>query len=249
MDSVSKRLHRLHVNKTLPDSSTQTSDFAIELQQRQKKYVWIQTMRKENEEKADYKRYSLEYILRRRYDGNEESCVWERDMLKKAMQAEADKGKSSYNFVISGPHHEKTWKTVKEHDLFGRAANFLLQHVFFTQEMRIRCINNFTNTDNTDIFMEISWNVFDESALISDEIIWPSSDSKTDLQVMELSHPSSNQSSFACTEPLVPELWPPPAFSHLEVKEPLETFLPITSTPKKESWKRYSIHLETDNEF
>lgn len=129
-------------------------DFGAVLAQRRRRAQWLCEMRKKSDKNSDYERFSLEYVLRRRYDVatrarmphmNETeykdllcSAHAEREILYNAMQTEADLGRVRYLLHLQGPWCEKTMTTVREPDLFGRAVAFLLSEVFYSRSMRVR---------------------------------------------------------------------------------------------------------------
>lgn len=154
------------IRKTTTPSSIK--DFGTLLVERQRRSHWLQEIRQRTDAHSDYERFSLEYVLRRRYDTNrgrsphisvrqyeemKKAAVWERDVLFKAMQAEADCGRSSYVLQLNGAWTEKTLRTVQEADLFGRAVNYLVTEVFRSQQLRVRC----ETFSEEHISLRISW--------------------------------------------------------------------------------------------
>lgn len=142
-------------------------DFGYILGERVARAHWLQRVRSDRDAQSDYERYSLEYILRRRYDAQliaetdadaRRAVEWECTVLCNAMQAAADRALHSFDLVLrpderaDGYWCDSTLRTVREPDLFGRAVCFLLD-TLGSRAIRVR----YTQADPQVIRLCLSW--------------------------------------------------------------------------------------------
>lgn len=152
---------------TAADETGAEPDFGHVLAERVARAHWLQQVRADRDAQSDYERYSLEYILRRRYDASlvadmdadKRSAVeWECTVLRNAMQAAADRGLYSFDLVLrpdernDGQWCDATLRSVREPDLFGRAVCFLLD-TLGSRAIRVR----HTQADPQLIRLCLSW--------------------------------------------------------------------------------------------
>ena len=135
---------------TTNETTRSKADFGKLLVERVQKCRWLNDVRTMREDQSDYERYSLEFVLRRRYDTTLvapdhmeaiEAVHWERTVLRNAMQAAADRGLYEFVLVLTEPNGrswtEATMRTVHAPDLFGRAVHYLVRDVLTSQSIRV----------------------------------------------------------------------------------------------------------------